>query len=112
MKITMKEKSDTVQHYWRMWEWVRSQPPSDRASPDVMSDAINENWMGDHCPLCVVYFNSSLIGCANCPLSGIDESCGHHYSLWYELNNSSTWAEWLINFELMVKAITNLEVRK
>jgi len=113
MKITRKEKRDTIQHYWRMWEWVRTQDPVKSTSFTAITKAINENWSSKFCPLCSGYYDlSTAQGCSDCPLHEIGEGCIYDNSLWDKLDCSLTWAEWLKNAELMIEVFMQLEVRE
>ena len=85
-------KKEAIEHYDRMIAWAEKQPQDSEPWEVVMYRAIGEQWFGEDCVYCDAYD----LNCARCPLAKGKEKmricCG---GLWFELNDTETWADWV-----------------
>jgi len=94
----------SIAHWEKMIAWVETQNPGGLPFSIGMKDEIGESWR-DACPLCTTYVCHMPI----CPLSIANHTCGEEFSPWDKVNNSYTWAEWIINAKNMLKVLNNLD---
>lgn len=91
-------KRQSLEHYRRMIEWVRTKDLSHGVSFFLMGSELAENWGAKSCSYC-----SSYHFCKECPLSDITivyedytknaGSCCD--GLWSAMSDSKTWSDWL-----------------
>jgi len=82
-------KQKTIEHYERMIEWSERQDGSESKSIENMFNSISEDWSGGCCPYCKKYKFSEY--CKECEL----QSCECCDGLWHNMNNTTTWQEWI-----------------
>ena len=102
----MSKKERALKHYYKMKEYVLTQPPGERASFEKMEKAIGENWGGDYCPYCESFDNITRY----CKLaSQLDHKCLGGVNccngLWKKLDGSCTWREWIERVDAVIMHI-------
>lgn len=100
---------DSIKHHERMQKWVKKQDKNSRPDCLKMVNEINENWFGNHCALCEVFFEEEL-SCSNCLLFKKYGKCFDSASknAWWNIDNSETWKEWLKWGKKLVKQLKSL----
>ena len=88
-----KLRLEALLHYDLMIKWARGQNPADPSDMKVMKEQIGHNWSGTHCPYC----RRCCDGCfdARCQLISYPAVSGCCDGRWSNMNNASTWEEWL-----------------
>jgi hypothetical protein len=112
VSITLNMKTVSIQLYEKKIAWAETQVPHESPSKDKMLCAIGHVWDGKACPYCQNYVYENINNCNLCPLYDItykknrinaSEYCCS--GLWTKMNESKTWAEWIINAEKVLEYI-------
>lgn len=98
-----------------MINWVKNQDYLDFkhgvVDADLMIQEINEDWFSDDCAFCQSYidYDSNPL-CSRCPIVlNHFASCENKQSIWWKVDRSETWTEWLKNAEKMLKLLKKVE---
>ena len=103
---------ESIKHHLEMQKWVKSQDMDAHPNKDLMLSKINQNWDGEHCSLCQLFYrySSNLEKCANCPLGDAYGICGYVNvkNAWHDLAFASDWKEWLKADRKLVRQLRSL----
>lgn len=83
-------KEEALKHYDEMIAWAEKQPKKEKPHRLMMRAVIKQEWHGRYCSYC----NNDILDFCSCRLHAFGGCCG---GLWCEMNDSSTWEEWVIN---------------
>jgi hypothetical protein len=95
----LKLTDEVLAHWHRMDEWVSKQLQCLSPSPVSMRSTIGENWFSSSCAYCGKFTDPPLneANCIGCPLeTATGVACGEVPSVWMDVANSTTWAEWRV----------------
>jgi len=108
-KRELKAIKDSIEHWKRMIEWVKTQNLKDPICSSLMKININENYYGSNCPLCTIFFKYKG-DCNRCPLNIKYGECmkGHEKNTWNSIVSSKNWKEWLKHSKTMIKQLESL----
>ena len=77
-----------------------------------MKKSIGYDWNYESCPLCMKYAHKGKIvdDCIGCPLQENYGMCGdcNEPNAWAEMNDSSTWKEWIQYAKQLVEQLKSL----
>lgn len=107
-EITREELRELLRPYWRMRKWAKHQKPNKAIESSSMAHSINENWYGNYCALCGLYFNRFSHKCGECPLILNGCSCGKPGGIWSRLHFAQTWSEWIKACNAMARTLMKL----
>jgi len=117
MSISDYPVKQSIKHWKRLIKWAEKQNPSEKKKMDSMSSSIGECWAGGDCPLCQAFSRkneNNYYTCTICPLKKNIGSCNDNYEYsdnknnWYKVNNSKTWADWIIQAKIMLEQLRSL----
>lgn len=108
-KELIQHLTESIEHYDRMIEWVKTQPENGRSSIEDMLYDIKEQWSCFYCSLCKNYFDHVCI-CLKCILYQKGYYCNKDNSIWKRMHFSITWKDWLIYANQMRKIL--IDIRK
>ena len=94
-EIETKAIQDSIDHWTRMIEWVKTQPKNDLPDHHIMKTQINELWFARDCALCNIYRDIYRDNCDKCPLYKLYYRCDDPNSIWRKIYDSRNWKEWL-----------------
>ena len=99
----------SIDHWKKMIEWVKKQPPENRTNYPLMMDTLKMGWGSIHCHLCHLYadFNTK---CTHCPLQiKFGVCCGDDVdNEWARIDTSRIWGEWLAHAEVLLEQLISL----
>ena len=94
-ELETKAIRDSIGHWTRMIDWVKTQPKNDWTNRNYMDSKINESWYSSDCALCKICKDEYGDKCNKCPLYESGNRCSNDISIWKKIGYSSTWKEWL-----------------
>lgn len=100
----LKHLTESIEHYDRMIEWVKTRPNDDIVNPALMIRKIKEDWYGDYCSICV----SVESQCNLCILDRKGYCCDDQGSIWRRMRFSKTWKDWLDYANQMRQILINI----
>jgi len=98
-------------HWKEMRKWVRTQKPTDEASPSSMANAIGQYWRGDDCALCSLIDSIVPVDedeCDGCPIAIFGIRCTQYDSPWEKVDIAETWRDWYTASNEMFKMINQV----
>lgn len=102
MNKKTKAIQDSIAHWERMIAYVKTLDKEQDSNRHYLKDKINEAWLGYDCPLCTLYEDD----CSTCPLYNYEQTeCDDEDSLWQNVNDSTTWGDWIVNANRMLNAL-------
>ena len=103
----MSIKKESIEHWKIMIEWVEAQDKDSCPDRSLMGRKIKMDWRAWDCPYCMKYL-IRYSSCFDCPISKSDNCCNDEDSIWYMINDSTTWSEWLVHANDMLSLLESL----
>jgi hypothetical protein len=103
----------SIEHWKKMCKWVKTQKDSKQVSALLMCEAINEEWYGDYCPLCIRHTSGGSwnANCKKCCLyknyGGCDDMAQPH-NKWVDVTYAETWKQWLKAARAFIKQLKTM----